>query len=78
MISSLWGPLVGPKGNAFVPGEAEVGYEEKVLPPEGGCALEQAPQSSSGHGTKHERVQEDFEQCSEGQVVALGKSPVQG
>lgn len=42
--------------NQAVSGEEEVRYQEKVLRPEGGRALEQAPQGN-GHSTKPHRAQ---------------------
>ncbi|KAF4803151.1 hypothetical protein TURU_017691 [Turdus rufiventris] len=56
--------------------EVYVGYYEKILHPEVGWALEQAPQGS-GHSPSLTRVQEVFGQRSWVHGVTLGDGPVQ-
>ncbi|KAJ7404291.1 hypothetical protein WISP_146768 [Willisornis vidua] len=53
-----------------------VGYWKKIFHPEGGWALEQAPQGT-GHRTKPDRVQEVFGQYPQAHDVTLGDDPVQ-
>ena len=61
------------KWSEVVLGKVWGGYQENVLHPEGGWALEQAPQGS-GHSTKPGRIQEMFGQCSQAHGVILGVS----
>lgn len=48
-----------------------MGYQENILHPEGGWALESSPQGS-GHSTEPDRTPEVFEQCSQVHGVTLG------
>ena len=55
--------MIGPEGTAGRYARGDLGWTlGKVLHPEGGGALEQAPPGGS-HGTKPGNIQEAFGQC---------------